>query len=77
MTAKIRPNAERLYRTEVDDACTRPARPGMREPYAAGHVFGPYDNAAQAVAQRTVVEREGGTAHIEETELEWGEWFRD
>ncbi len=73
----IRPNATRLYRTEVDDACARPARPGMRKPYPVGRVFGPYDNVAQAVAQRTVVERAGGTAHIEEADLEWGEWCGD
>ncbi|WP_282203926.1 hypothetical protein [Kitasatospora fiedleri] len=75
---RIRPDAERLYRTVVDDACTRPARPFMDTPYPAGHIFGPYDNVAQALAQKTVVENAGGTAHVNETELlEWGEWFRD
>ncbi|MFD8595411.1 hypothetical protein ACFV1L_10455 [Kitasatospora sp. NPDC059646] len=73
---RIRPDAEWLYRTVVDDPCTRPARFGVREPYRQGRVFGPYDTVAQARAQKTVVENAGGTAHIEETGIEWGEWVR-
>ncbi|MFI6444686.1 hypothetical protein [Kitasatospora sp. NPDC050543] len=59
---------------QVQDSCTDLSRPFQREPYKAGHVFGPYDNVAQAKAQQTVVERAGGYASIDVVYLEWGEW---
>ena len=77
MSARIRPGATRLYRVWVDDPCTSLARPFQRKPYASSHAFGPYDSIGPALAQRTVDEAAGGTAHIEESDLEWGEWCGD
>ncbi|OKI19277.1 hypothetical protein [Streptomyces sp. CB03911] len=66
------PDATYLYRAVVTSSCTSLARPFQRKPYAAGHVFGPYDRDFTARAQRTVVRAAGGDAEIQAVYLDWG-----